>query len=254
MPKSIAGGAHVVTDEEWKLCEALGYFIYAHGITMSLTEFIELNFRGLELLKFLKEIDDLLRPMTGKSITRVISYNDTEPFEFVIQYYSEDNNDDTYGLAFSRTFTNDKSNKIAVHDFFRIPHSFRRLGHGKTMINYCLQQYLNIGVDKIKVHAALADGGFVWARAHFTATEKKEVSLILALAKLTLGADDYARVKEIYNNYYTTEPDGKSFPINKWSLITSMKEVLQKSNWHGEIDLNNQELLTKFKNYVTGQK
>jgi len=27
-----------------------------------------------------------------------------------------------------------------------------------------------------------------------------------------------------------------------------------KSDWHGEIDLNNQELLTKFKNYVVGQK
>jgi hypothetical protein len=32
------------------------------------------------------------------------------------------------------------------------------------------------------------------------------------------------------------------------------KEILRKSDWHAEIDLNNQELLTKFKNYVGGQK
>lgn len=192
--------------------------------------------------------------MSGKALNKIIGFKDSHPFELVIQYYSEDHQDPINGLALSRTLIKDINGKTAVHDFFRIPRDFRNLGHGKTMLNYGLQQYLNIGVDIIKVRAALADGGFVWARAHFVAIKKTEVSLILASAKLTLGANEFKKVKEVYDSYYTAEPDGRAFPINKWSLIPSMKAVLKKSDWHGEIDLNNQELLTKFKNYVAGQK
>jgi hypothetical protein len=161
--------------------------------------------------------------------------------------------DPNTGLALSRTLVKDATGKVAIHDFFRIPLAFRKGGHGRAILDYGLQQYLNIGVDVIKVHAALADGGFVWARAHFTAVDKKEVALILASAKLSLQGDVFKKVKEIYDNYYTNEPQGKAFPINKWSHIPEMETVLRKSHWHGEIDLNNQELLTKFKNYVTGQ-
>ena len=245
---------HIVDEVEWKACEALGYVIYAPGVKLALTDFIKSHFPGLELLKFLKEIDDMLKSMSTKRLTKVVSYNETDPFELVIQYFSEDSDDPDNGLALSRTLIKDVIGKVAIHDFFRIPMSFRKGGHGKAILSYGLQQYLNIGVDVIKVHAALADGGFVWARAHFVAVDKKEVSLILASAKLRLQKDMFSKVKQIYDNYYSAEPQGKAFPINKWSHIPEMEPILRNSHWHGEIDLNNPELLSKFNNYVTGQK
>jgi len=254
MPRSIPTGKHTVTEEELKSCKALGFVVYSPGAKLSLVDFLKANFPGLELSKFLTEIDDLFKPMSGKRLTKIIGYNESDPFELVLQYYSEDHDDEIHGLAFSRTFIRDAGGKTAVHDFFRIPKNFRNLGHGKIMLNYGLQQYLNIGVDIIKVHAALADGGFVWARAHFVAVRKREVSLILASAKLGLPREEFKKVKEVYDNYYNADPNGIAFPINKWSLIPGMKGILQNSDWHGEIDLNNQELLFKFTNYVTGQK
>lgn len=248
------GPRHIVDDAEWQSCKVLGYVIYAPGVTMSLIDFLKAHFMGLELFRFLKEIDDRLKPMSKKKLTKVISYNETEPFEFVIQYYSEDSDDPNNGLALSRTLVKDTAGKVAIHDFFRIPKAFRKGGHGRAILSYGLQQYLNIGVDLIRVHAALADGGFVWARAHFVAIDKKEVALILASAKLSLKAEVFKKVKAIYDNYYSVEPLGKAFPINKWSHIPEMEPVLRNSHWHGEIDLNNPELLTKFNNYVTGQK
>ena len=48
---------HIVDEVEWKACEALGYVIYAPGVKLALTDFIKSHFPGLELLKFLKEIE-----------------------------------------------------------------------------------------------------------------------------------------------------------------------------------------------------
>jgi hypothetical protein len=250
----MSGTKYIIDEVEWQSCKALGYVIHAPGVKFTLIDFIKNHFPGLELLKFLKEIDDMLKPMSTKKLTKVISYNETDPFELVIQYFSEDSDDPDDGLALSRTLIKGASGKVAIHDFFRIPLAFRKGGYGKAILSYGLQQYLNIGVDLIKVHAALADGGFVWARAHFVAVDKKEVALILASAKLRLQKEVFSQVKRIFDNYYSAEPQGKAFPINKWSHIPEMESILRSSDWHGEIDLNNSELLSKFNNYVTGQK
>jgi hypothetical protein len=69
-------------------------------------------------------------------------------------------------------------------------------------------------------------------------------------SQLSLRGDVFKKVKEIYDNYYKNEPHGKAFPINKWSHIPEMEKVLRKSHWHGEIDLNNQELLTYYLNVI----
>lgn len=250
----MSGIKHIVDEAEWLSCKALGFVDYSPNIQMRLIDLLKAHFPGLELFKFLKEIDEMLKQMSPKKLTKVVSYNETAPFELVIQYYSEDHDDPDTGLSLSRTLIKNDSGKTAIHDFFRIPQAFRKGGHGKAILRYGLQQYMNVGVDNIKVHAALADGGFVWARAHFTAVDKKEVALILASAKLTLPANVFSKVKAIYDNYYSVEPQGRAFPINKWSQIWEMETILRKSDWHGEIDLNNPEFLTKFKNYVTGQK
>jgi hypothetical protein len=86
----MAGTRHIVDDAEWQCCKVLGYVIYAPGIKLTLIDMLKAHFPGLELLKFLKEIDDMLKPMSTKKLTKVVSYNETDPFELMIQYYSDD--------------------------------------------------------------------------------------------------------------------------------------------------------------------
>jgi len=248
-----ATGIHQLTAAEWEACQKLGFQSYAIGTSGSLVDYINTNLPGLDLLTWLTEIDNLLKGMTGKPVFKVVGFDSGAPLKLIIQYYSEDSDDDIHGLAFQRTIIKDKDHKTAVHDFFRIPRTSRMQGNGRKMLAVGLQQYLNIGVDIIRVHAALADGGFVWAKAHFTAVNKQEIRLILAAAKLGLNDSGFKPVKAAFENYYAKHPDGKAFPINKWSNMPGMEPILRGSDWHGEIDLNNKELLAKFKNYVAGK-
>jgi hypothetical protein len=246
-------GTHQFTVAEWDVCEKLGYQSYPVGTLASLVDYINTNFPGLDLLTWLTEIDNLLKGMTDKPVFKVIGFDDRAQLKLFIQYYSEDSDDDTHGLAFQRTIIKDKDHKTAVHDFFRIPLTSRMQGNGRKMLAIGLQQYLNVGVDVIKVHAALADGGYVWAKAHFTAVDPTEMGVILVEAKHKLGDEQFRTVKAVFDNYYAMHPDGKAFPINKWSNLPGMETILRNSHWHGEIDLNNKELLAKFKNYVAGK-
>lgn len=243
-----ATNPHIITDEEINQVEGLGFEITSG--TKSLKDFLNDSFPGLQLFRFLKEIDDLLSPLTSKPIQREVGYFETKPETIIIQYYAEDHNDEVNGLALSRTLIKYNDELIAEHDFFVLPLSARKQGIGKKVLNYGLQQYLRLGVDKIRVYAALEDGGYVWAKASFTATEQSEVKIILDKAATELKPEQYKFVKRIYDNYYDKNPGGKAFPIVKWSALPGMESVLRKSKWSGEIDLNNTELLTKFKNYV----
>ena len=251
---STTTGAHILTPSEWNQCVRLGYSAYELGHSGSIVDFINTNFPGLELLVWLTAVDSLLGGMSAKQLYKVVGFDNRDPFKLIIEYYSEDWDDNVNGLAFSRTLTKDKDFKIAAHDFFRIPLPHRMMGHGKTMLAYGLQQYLNVGVDAIRVHASLTDGGFVWARAYFQGVNRSEMELILADAKLSLSEEQFKPVESIFDNYYNKNPDGKAFPINKWSNMDGMDRILRGADWHGELDLNKKELLAKFRNYVTRRK
>jgi hypothetical protein len=139
---------------------------------------------------------------------------------------------------------------VADHDFFRIPLAKRHQGIGKQMLNISLQQYLRLGVDKIRLTAGLANGGYVWAKAFFAATVPAEVKTILDLAEKKLPPLQFKFVKRIYDNYYNNYPGGKDFPMVKWSNLPGMDVILSEREWHGKLDLNNPDVLTKFKYYV----
>jgi len=252
MPLLPSSSKHIFTRAEWQACEAFGFVLYAPGVKSSLVDFINTNFSGLDLLQYLTDIDSLLNPMTSKKLFKVVSFSDKKPCELIVQYYSEDHGDKQNGLMLSRTFVKDKNGISVTHDFFRIPKPSRKMGHGKTMLKIGLQHYLNVGVYLIKVHAALEDGGYVWAKAHFAAINKRDMSIILASAKLSLTVDEFKKVKDVFDNYYNQEPNGRAFPINKWSNMPEMEKILRGSDWYGEINLKNQEILDNFNDYVTG--
>lgn len=239
---------YIVTETEITSVKDLGFNISAGKI--SFADFLKTNFPGLHLLDYLKGINDLLAPLTTVTVEREIVYFETPPPTLVIQLYSEDEADDQTGIAFSQGIIKRDDKMIAELDFLRIPASARKQGIAKRLLNMCLQQYLFLGVDKIELEAALANGGLVWAKAFFTATDRKEVRVILENAEKKLTPEKFKFVKRIYDNYYDKHPEGTAFPIIKWSRLSGMDEILNGSRWHGELDLNNSEILSKFKYYV----
>lgn len=239
---------HIVTDEEIEKIKSMGYSV-TYG-TIPITEFLTTNFPGFQLKEFLTSIDNLLSPLTEKRVSRELAYFEKAPQMLMIRFYSEDHNDETYGIALARTFVRKDNEIIAEHDFFKLPIKFRNHGIGKNMLNLSLKQYLHFGVDKITLDAALNDGGLVWAKAFFTAPIKTEVKKILDDAEKRIQPAQFKFVKRINDNYYEQEPDGKAFPMVKWSKLDGMEVILRGSEWKGEIDLKNSELLAKFIHYV----
>ena len=94
--------------------------------------------------------------------------------------------------------------------------------------------------------SGLENGGLVWAKLFFTATKKSEVEMILEDARLSLTTAQYLAVKNVYDVYYKRLPDGRDFPMSLWSRLPGMDLILQKSRWHGELDLADPKVLTKF--------
>lgn len=239
---------HIIYDDEIAEVEALGFTITSGKIPAA--EFLNQHFAGLRLKDYLKGINDLLGPLTAVTTVKEFAYFESPPQMVVIQYYSEDEENDQTGLAFSQAIIKRDDEMVAELDFLRIPATFRNQGIAKRLLNLCLQQYSILGVDKIRLLAALTNGGLVWAKAFFVAIHPEEVKLILESAEKRLTAGQFMFVKRIYDNYYNQYPFGKAFPMVKWSQLSAMAEILNGSHWHGELDLNNSQILAKFKNYV----
>lgn len=239
---------HIITEEELSIIESLGFEIT--GNSTQAAKFLNEHFAGFRIGEYLNALDDLLSPLTLVSIRGEFSFHEGPPPMLIIQYYSENNEDDQIGLAFSQAFTRYGNEIIAELDYLRIPVTARKKGVSKMLLNLNLQQYKAMGVSKIKLEAALSNGGLVWAKAFFVATEPEEVKAILTKAENGLPASQFKFVKRVYDNYYNEDPKGKAFPIVKWSQLAGMDQILQGSYWHGELDLNNSDILTKFKNYV----
>jgi hypothetical protein len=248
MTPPATGNKHIVTNEEIAEIEALGFAITS-GKT-PLTKVLQEYFPGFQLGEYLKSIDDLLSPLTEVKIEKELVYFEGDAPMLLLQYFSEDEADDETGLGLSRAFIHYPDELVVDHDFFRIPLVARQQGIGKQMLNISLQQYLRLGVDKIRLRAGLANGSYVWAKAFFSATKPLEVKTILNLAEKKLTPAQFKFVKRVYDNYYDNHPDGKTFPMVKWSDLPGMDVILSESEWHGELDLNNSAILTKFKYYV----
>jgi hypothetical protein len=237
--------AHIVTSTEIRAIEALGFSI--SDSSMPADDFINTHFPNLDLLLTVKVIDAVLSPTTSALKYKKIILEDNLP-KIEIQFFSEDYRDGNTGLALVRTFKIDKAGPVVCHDLFRLPRVARRKGISKSILKTLFQQYVNIGVKKILIHAALEDGGYVWATQYFMAVDRVEVAEILGCAQRELSKEQFLLVKRIYDNYYTKNIEGQSFPMYKWAELPFMESVLRKSHWHGAVDLTNP---AEFSNFVS---
>lgn len=239
---------HLLTPAEITGIKSLGFQF--HGISDLQEDFINSNFPNCNLLLLLKQINDIFSPLTHTAVNKFIHLNNSTPPEIEIQYYTDNYYDENDGLAFSRTFFRQNQDLVVKHEYFRLPEPARGKGIAKQIFRVCLQQYVNMEVKKIFVHAALTDGGYTWARNYFNAINQSEMKQILNDAQNKLTPFQFQAVERIYTNYYSKNPDGMAFPIVKWAELPFMKEIMRGSNWHGAMDLQNKEQFTNFISYV----
>lgn len=240
--------SHFLTSAEIAGIKSLGFQF--HGLSALQEDFINSNFPNCNLLLLLKQITNIFSPLTHTTVNKIIHLNISALPEIGIQYYTDNYYDENDGLAFSRIFLWQNKDLVVKHEYFRLPESSRGKGIAKQIFRVCLQQYVNMNVKRILVHAALKDGGYAWARNYFTAINQGEIKEILNDAQNKLTTFQYQAVERIYTNYYSKNPAGMAFPIVKWAELPFMKKIMRGSNWHGVMDLRNQEQFTNFISYV----
>lgn len=241
---TIKAQTQTLTSIEVTKLKSLGFLF--QGIDAFQEEFINTHFTNCNLLLFLNQIDAILSPLCNSSINKIVHLHNLTLPELSIQYFSDNYDDENNGLALSRIFFWQKEGLMVRHDYFRLPASSRNKGIAKKIFQASLQQYINMNVKKILVHADLDDGGYLWARNYFAAINRNEIKQILGDAQNKLTPVQFWAVERIYANYYQKNPAGTAFPIVKWAELPFMKDILRGSNWHGVIDLQDREQFTNF--------
>ncbi|MBV7533131.1 hypothetical protein [Chitinophaga sp. sic0106] len=243
---------HKIASAEIAALKLLGYRM--EGLHAEEDRFINNNFPNCDLHRLLIQVNNLLNPLSDRHKRKGVIFESSIPPSLRLYYLADDFEDVNTGLAIARTFTWETGALVAKHDFFRLPRVHRGRGIAKQIFKDFLQQYINMGVKKICVYAALEDGGFIWAKNFFAAEIKEEVAEILNKAKAKLTQHQYLAIHKIYDNYYMKYPGGNAFPIHKWAELPFMESILRGSTWHGSIDLTNREQFAKFVLYVLGEK
>ncbi len=240
---------YTLSSDDIAQIESMGYRL-SGGIAVP-ADFINAQFENFDLAALLQEINNIFQGLTTVAINKELDLKEILP-ELLFQYFSDNYYDEKTGLAISRRFEQRLGVKVVHHVFFRLPEIHRNKGIARKIFRASLQQYVNIGVRKILVHAALEDGGYVWAKNFFTASDRNEMRAILNKCKDLLNGRDYNIVNRIYINYYGKNIVGTAFPIQKWAELPFMEPILRGSSWHGAIDFHNTEQFSNFIAYVTG--
>ena len=241
--------SYTTSAEDISIIRALGYSF--EGSPRPPHQFINDYFPNLDLVSALTAIDVPLSDTTNSALYRKIILDDGKP-ELEVQFFSANYRDANEGLALSRIFRLESSGPVVTHELLRLPAHFRKRGISKIILTAMFQQYVNVGVKKILVHAALADGGLVWAKQFFMAIDKTEVKAILDKARAALTPEQFRTVSVIFDHYYSQNPDGQAFPMYKWAELPFLEPILRGSHWHGAVDLTNPVELTNFVHHAIG--
>lgn len=244
---NIISQSHIFSLKDINKIKSFGYS-FTNNNGHNLFRLINDKFENFNLATLLEVIENRLILTSTTPVTKTIEFDYSKSWLKIFIQNSFSSEDDA--LFIERNFYK-KSKIIQInHDYCVIPKAYR----GAKLIQYffkeSLQQYINIDATSIKVIAGLSGGGYVWARHGFVATRKKDVQIILEKAHSLLSLREYNIVKIIFDGYYSTNPRGRSFPIDLWSELPFMKNVLMQCYWHGKLNLKNKNQLYNFINYV----
>jgi hypothetical protein len=106
---------HQVTAAEIADLSALGFSISIAG-QQAAEVFVNVHFKGFDLLAFAGQIEKHLEPIAEETIVKNVKIVDEVPPKLVIQYFTANVADPDHRLLFSRTFTKERNKLIVKHD------------------------------------------------------------------------------------------------------------------------------------------
>jgi hypothetical protein len=167
----------------------------------------------------------------------------------------------------------DFDDDIVNHAYFKIAEESRGTGVAVETINEQVQLYKQMGFSRVKVHANIDVGGYVWARYGWVPNEDSWSDLaadargkIIALIRdrdegivTVTGSQSLEQMLEHARSYN---------PRSMWTLADTdivVKtqggtefalgyDLFGSSDWSGTLDLRDPETLTRFDNYVAGKR
>ena len=135
---------------------ALGYHIDGTPAGLALESFMPTLFPNFDLAGLLEIVDRLFAPTTSLPIRRLIRYNiPKQSLHFMFENTSGDL-DET--AAFDRVVFWMGKEIIVEHRYCLVPVPNQGKGLIKPVFQESLEQYVNMGVHKIQVHAGFAGG------------------------------------------------------------------------------------------------
>lgn len=228
--------------------EAWGYVIEGLPSEQKLEKLLPSLLPNFNLPCLLEAVEKHFTPTTSLPIKRRIIYRESSQSLQVLFHNLTDEIDEV--VVFDRTFYKQKGELFVDHNYCLVPKIYQGKGLIKPVFQASLQQYVNMGIRKIIVHADLSGGGYTWARHGFVATNRNEVENILGAARKSLAINEFIPVEGIFRKYYRDNPAGTDFPMILWAGLPGMKDVLRGADWWGELDLHNSVQIRNFINYV----
>lgn len=160
---------------------------------------------------------------------------------------------DNEPLLLARRLSNRDGELIAHHELLGLPTRLQRLNISRAINNALLTQYKKLSVSTIELNAGLDAGGYVWAKAGFSATERADVDKTLSKADENSIVDPSvikALKGEVERHYSKNSTNPGPFPIWRWANNASLKDMLKASSWHGVLNLRNKQELSRFEEYL----
>jgi GNAT superfamily N-acetyltransferase len=148
-----------------------------------------------------------------------------------------------------------------AHDFFEISSKLQGKGIAKRMMANAYKTYAKLGLKDIEVHASLDGGGYAWAKYGFKPDSNtwRHVALSklnnvksqipskeMSSLKELLNSKDSKAIWKISDNETSVEVKGKKTTLGKY--------LLRGNSWHGKLDLQDKESVSRMLEYIKGGK
>lgn len=155
-------------------------------------------------------------------------------------------------LFLDRRLSNRDGQLVAHHDYLCLPESLQSMSMSRAINGALYKQYKTMEVRTIETYAALDAGGYVWAKAGFSATDQEELDDVLARARrLHLQSDAVIDALQRQVDRHFFQSPNQPFPIWQWGSVPAHKQLLIGSLWHGELNLYNQQQVARFEEYLS---
>lgn len=225
--------------------EKKGWYIGNDKATIE--QAFNLSAKGFDFDAFILNLETIAKDNRINIDSRTINtYGNKFTFELTGNTKIPPKNDGHFKI--SRDFyTDTQGKKVVYHDYLIIPTSLRNTDIAKQIFRDLVEQYINAGIDKIKVYAALSVGGYAWARYGFRCTNETKVRRIIDYSIIDQSEKDIAL--QVVDAHYNTNP-GTPFPMDDLASLPFGKKLLLGETWDGELDLKDPVQLNKLKKYI----